>query len=67
MTLKNASLIAFAGTSLLELLLILALVHDVIAVTEGLIPTLVMLKSLVYAISGFTVALFFFIFQRDRS
>jgi hypothetical protein len=67
MTLKNAALLAFVGTSLLELLLILGLVHDVIAVSEGLVPSLTLLKSLVYAISGFTVALFFFIFQKDRS
>lgn len=67
MTPRNAAFLAFVGMLLLEALLIFGLIHDVISVTEGLIPALAVLKSLVYAFAGLTVVLFFHVFHKAQS
>jgi hypothetical protein len=67
MTLKNSAFLAFLATLLLSILLIWRLVMDILNVTQGLIPAVNLLASLLYTFAAVTVTLFFFLFQSKQS
>jgi hypothetical protein len=67
MTLKHASFLAFVGTLLLAILLIVDLFLDVMSLLRGLIPAVMLLTALIYASAALSVALFFHAFHRTQS
>ncbi len=67
MTLRNAATFAFIGTLLAAALLIYDFVFDVINVAQGLVPLVKVFPSLIYALAGFSVAVFFFVFSKKQS
>jgi hypothetical protein len=64
MTPKSAAFLAFLGTLLLSALLLWRLVRDILNVTQGLIPAVTLVSSLIYVFAAVTVTIFFFIFRR---
>jgi hypothetical protein len=67
MNLKNASLLALVGTTLITALLTWTLFFDVINVLRDLLPVVRLFASIIYAFGTFTVALFFYVFHRSQS
>jgi len=67
MTLKQASFLAFIGTLLLAILLVVDLVMDVLSLARGLIPAVTLLTALIYAFAAVSVAVFFYVFHRAQS
>jgi len=67
MALKQASLLAFIGTLLLSLLLIVDLVLDLLSLARGLIPAVTLLTSLIHTFAAVSVAIFFFVYHRAQS
>ena len=67
MTLKQASLLAFIGTLLLSILLVVDLVLDALSLARGLIAAVTLLTSLIHAFAAVTVAIFFYVFHRAQS
>ena len=67
MTLKQASLLAFIGTLLLSILLVVDLVLDVLSMARGLIPAVTLLTSLIHTFAAVSVAVFFRVFHRAQS
>jgi hypothetical protein len=67
MTLKHASLLAFAGTLLLTLLLVGDFVLNLMSLARGLIAVVTVLTSLIYAFAAVTVAMFFYAFHKAQS
>jgi hypothetical protein len=66
MTLKNAALLALIGTILVTALLVWDLIFDVLNVTQGLVPAVKLLSSLIYTFGAFSVAVFFFVFHKKQ-
>jgi hypothetical protein len=67
MTLKQASLLAFIGTLLLSILLVVDLALDVLSLARGLIPAVTLLTSLIRTSAAVSVAVFFYVFHRAQS
>ena len=67
MSIKNAALLATIGTAVLAILLLLKFVNDLLALTRGLIPGMVVLESLIHAFAAGTVVVFFYVFYRRQS
>jgi hypothetical protein len=67
MALKQASLLAFIGTLLLSILLIVDLVLDLLSLARGLIPAVTLLTSLIHTFAAVSVAIFFFVYHRAQS
>jgi len=67
MTLKQASLLAFIGTLLLSILLVVDLVLDVLSLARGLIAAVTLLVSLIHAFAAVSVTIFFYVFHRAQS
>jgi hypothetical protein len=67
MTLKSAVFLALIGTFLLTVLLAVGFVNDILGVTQGLIPPVRLVTSLVETFAGLTVVLFLYAFHRDQS
>ena len=67
MALKQASLLAFIGTLLLSLLLIVDLVLDLLSLARGLIPAVTLLTSLIHTFAAVSVAIFFFVYHGAQS
>ena len=67
MTLKQASLLAFVGTLLLSILLVVDVVLDVLSLARGLIAAVTLLTSLIHAFAAVSVAVFFYVFHRAQS
>jgi hypothetical protein len=65
MTTKNAAFLAFLATLLLSILLLWRLLMDILNVSQGLVPAASLLASIVYAFASVTVAVFFFVFQKQ--
>jgi hypothetical protein len=63
MTIKNAAFLAFLATLLLSILFLWRLVMDILNVSQGLVPAVTLLASILYAFGAVTVAIFFFVFQ----
>ena len=67
MTLKHASTLAFIGTALLAILLVVDLILNLMSIMRGLIPAVMVLTSLIYAFAALSVAVFFYVFHRTQS
>ena len=67
MTLKQASLLAFIGTLLLSILLVVDLVMDLLSLARGLIAAVTLLTSLIHAFAAVSVTVFFYVFHRTQS
>jgi hypothetical protein len=67
MNLKNASLLALVGTTLITALLAWMLFFDIVNVLRDLLPVVKLFASIIYAFGSFTVALFFYAFHRSQS
>jgi hypothetical protein len=63
MTIKNAAFLAFLATLLLSILFLWRLVMDILNVSQGLVPAVTLLDSILYTFAAVTVAIFFFVFQ----
>ena len=66
MTLKTAAFLAFLGTILAAVLLVVDFVLDVLNVMQGLVPAAKLFPALIYAFAAVTVAVFFWVFQKDQ-
>jgi len=67
MTLKHASTLAFIGTTLLAVLMVVDLILNLMSIMRGLIPAVMVLTSLIYAFAALSVAVFFYVFHRTQS
>ena len=67
MTLKGAAFLAFIGTLLVTALLVWDFVFTLLNVLRGLTPAVTVFSSLIYAFGALTVALFFYVFQKQQS
>jgi hypothetical protein len=67
MTLKNAALLALIGTILITALVVWTFVFNVLNVLRGLVPTVTLFSSFIYAFGCFSVAVFFYVFHRVQS
>jgi hypothetical protein len=66
MTLKNAALLAFIGTTLMTALLLWEFVLTFLNVLRGLLPVVTLFSSFIHAFGCFSVALFFYVFHRKQ-
>jgi hypothetical protein len=66
MTLKNAALLAWLGTTLATVLLIWDLISSVLNVVRGLTAPVMLLSLLIYTFAAFSVAVFFFVFHKAQ-
>lgn len=64
MRLKNAAFLALIGSILLTALLLWNLLFATLSVVRGLAPPVTLFSDLIYAFAAFTVAVFFFVFNR---
>ena len=67
MSLKNASLLALIGMTLLTILLVASFISTTLAVIRDLIPAVALLRSLVHVFTSLTVLVFFYVFHRTQS
>jgi hypothetical protein len=67
MSLKSAALLALVGMVLLSVLQIAALINTVFAVLRGLIPAVMLFRSMIYTFAALTVMVFFWVFYRRSS
>jgi hypothetical protein len=67
MTLKNAALLALAGTILAAVLLVWDLVFNILNVLRGLVPAVMLFSSFIYAFAALTLAVFFYVFHTTQS
>jgi hypothetical protein len=66
MTLKNAAVIALAGMLLLTALMIVDFITNTSNVLGGLVPAVVLFRSLVYVIASLSVTIFFLFFYKAQ-
>jgi len=67
MTLKNAALLALIGTILATVFLTWTFIMTVLNVLRGLAPPAMLFPWFVYAFACFSVAVFFYVFQKTQS
>ena len=67
MALKHASFLAFVGTLLLTILLLVDLILNLLSIMRGLIPAVMVLTSAIYALAALSVTVFFYAFHRSQS
>ena len=67
MTLKQASLLAFIGTLLLSIHLVIDLVLNLLSLARGLIAAVTLLTSLIETFAAVSVTLFFYVYHRAQS
>jgi len=67
MTLKNAAFLALVGLILLTVLLLAGFIRDVASAVNGLIPTINVLRSLVYLVASLTLTMFLYVFHKTQS
>jgi len=67
MTLKQASFLAFIGTLLLSILLVVDLILDVLSMARGLIAAVTLLTSLIRAFAAVSVTVFFYVFHKAQA
>jgi hypothetical protein len=66
MALKNAALLALVGTGLLTVLLVAHLIIDIWGVLNGVVPAIRVLTSLIHVLASLSVAVFFYVFQKEQ-
>jgi hypothetical protein len=67
MTLRNAALLALAGTILATALLVWDLVFNILNILRGLVPAVMLFSSFIYAFAALTLAVFFYVFHKAQS
>jgi hypothetical protein len=67
MTLKNAAFLALIGTLLLTILLAVDFIKTVSGILSGVVPTVSLLRALVYLLASLSVTVFFYVFNRAQS
>ncbi len=67
MTLKQASLLAFVGTLLLSIQLVVDFLLNLVSLSQGLIPAVTLVTSLIHTFAAVSVAVCFFVFHRAQS
>ena len=67
MTLNSAALLALIGTILVTAVLAWDLIFNVMNVLQGLVPAVVLFRSIIYTFGALTVAVFFFVFRQRQS
>jgi hypothetical protein len=67
MSIKSAAFLALIGTLVLSVLLTADLINAILGVARGLIPSMALLRMLVYWFAGVTVTIFFFAFRRAQA
>ena len=63
---KNAAFLAFIGVMLVAILTVWNLAFDIMNVMQGLTPAMKLLSSLIYAFGSLALAVFFYVFQKER-
>ena len=66
MTLKNASLFAFIGMTLLSVVCALGFIGDMSAFLGGAIAPMMVVKSLIHLLATLSVAVFFYVFHKSQ-
>jgi hypothetical protein len=66
MSLKSAALLAFIGMLLLTVLIAADFVQTITGVMRDVVPTVALLRSLVYLLASLTVTVFFWVFQKAQ-
>ena len=66
MSLKSAALLAMIASILLTVLQVWRLIANILAVTRGLIPEVVLVSSLIYAFAAIAMTVFFCVFHRAQ-
>jgi hypothetical protein len=66
MTLKNAAVMALAGMLLLTALVIVDFIINISNVLGGLVPAVILFRSLVYVIASLCVTIFFLFFYKAQ-
>lgn len=67
MSFKTFAFLAFLGMLVLTVLVIADLVRDIYGVLRDVVPTVRLVRSLVYAFASVTAAAFLFVFYRRQS
>jgi hypothetical protein len=67
MNLKNAALLALAGTLVLSILVAADFVNTVLGVVRDVIPAVGLLRSIIYLVTSATVTVFFYVFHKGAS
>ena len=62
MSIKTAALLALIGMVVLTLLAAADFINTTVAVSRGLIPAMMFLRSLIYLFASITVTVFFLVF-----
>jgi len=62
MSIKTAALLALIGMVVLTLLAAADFINTTVAVSRGLIPAMMFLRSLIYLFTSITVTVFFLVF-----
>ena len=66
MNLKNVAFLAFIGMLLLTILVAADFIKTLSGVLGGFIPSIALLRSLIYLFASITVTAFFFVFNRAQ-
>jgi len=67
MTLRNASLFAFIGMTLLTVVCALGFIGDISALLAGAIAPMMVLNSLIHFLASLSVAVFLYVFHKTQS
>ena len=67
MTLKQATLLAFIGTLLLSIHLVIDLILNLLSLARGLIAAVTLLTSLIETFAAVSVTVFFYVYHRSQS
>lgn len=65
MSLKSAAFFALVTMILLTVLLLGDLIRDVLAVLDGVLPAMMILRSLIYTLAAVGLSLFLWVFHRS--
>lgn len=66
MNMKSAAFFALVSMILLTVLLLGDFINNVLSVLNGLIPAMVILRSLIYLLAGVGVTVFLWVFHRSQ-
>ena len=67
MSLKSAAFFAFIGMTLLTVVCAVGFIGDMSALLAGAIAPMILLKSLIHLLASLSVAVFLYVFYRERS
>ena len=67
LTLNTAALFALVGMILMTILLVVDLIVNIMGVMGGVLPAVVLLKSLIYAFASLGLVVFLYIFRKAQS